>query len=184
MSAAFFGTVASVSSSPKHTMSKTCRASLRLIAGQGVDGDAHCGATVKHKSRVRRDPNQPNLRQVHLVGCELHDELRRAGFDVGAGVIGENITTLGIDLLALPTGARLRIGSEAVIAITGLRNPCTQLDGIKPGLMKALLSRDEHGQLVRRGGVMAIVLVGGEIFPGNVIQVWLPAPPQRPLQPV
>jgi len=109
MSAAFFGTVAAVSSNPKHNVSKIGRPSLRLIAGQGVDGDAHCGATVKHRSRARRDPQLPNLRQVHLVGCELHDELRRAGFDIGAGVMGENITTLGIDLLALPTGSRLRI---------------------------------------------------------------------------
>lgn len=178
------GTVTSVSFSGKHTMSKALRPSIRLVAGLGVAGDAHAGVTVQHRSRVRADPAQPNLRQVHLVSCELLDELRSAGYDIGAGIIGENITTLGIDLLALPRGARLRLGGEAVVEITGLRNPCVQLDGISPGLMKAVLSRDRQGRLIRRAGVMAIVVRSGEVWPGNAIQVWLPAQPHEPLQPV
>ncbi|MEO6711801.1 MAG: MOSC domain-containing protein [Mycobacteriales bacterium] len=184
MTADLFGTVASVNASGKHTMSKPIRPSIRLVAGLGVEGDAHAGATVKHRSRVRQDPTQPNLRQVHLVACELLDELHGYGFDIGAGVIGENITTLGVDLLALPRGARLRLGSQALIEVTGLRTPCVQLDGIRPGLMKTLMGRDANGDVVRRAGIMAVVVTSGEVFPGNAIEVWLPAQPHQPLQPV
>lgn len=184
MSAGFFGTVAAVNASAKHTMAKPGRASIRLVAGLGVDGDAHAGVTVKHRSRVKKDPTQPNLRQVHLVGCELLDELRSSGFDIGAGVMGENITTMGIDLLALPKGSRLRLGSRAVIEITGLRTPCVQLDGVAPGLMKTLVGRDANGDVVRRAGVMSIVITGGEVRPGDPIQVWFPAQPHHRLQPV
>jgi MOSC domain-containing protein YiiM len=150
-------TVIAVALSAGHTMSKPTRTSIRLIAGQGVEGDAHLGATVKHRSRVRRDPSQPNLRQVHLLHAELLDELRAAGFALEPGQIGENVTTRGIDLLGLPTGARLRLG-DALVEVTGLRNPCVQLDGIQPGLMAATLGRDHEGNLVRKAGVMAIVL--------------------------
>jgi MOSC domain-containing protein YiiM len=149
-----------------------------------VDGDAHQGATVQHRSRVRRDPSQPNLRQVHLIHAELHDELRQAGFSVLAGEMGENVTTRGLDLLALPEGARLHLGSEAVIELTGLRNPCTQLDGLAPGLMEAVLDRDPHGNLIRKAGVMGVVLAGGAVQPGDPVQVALPAEPHRPLEPV
>lgn len=146
------GRVAAVSRSASHTMLKGNQAEIRLLEGLGVEDDAHAGVTVKHRSRVARDPTQPNLRQVHLIHGELHDELRAAGFDLAAGQMGENITTEGIDLLGLPTGARLRLGDEAVVEITGLRNPCAQLDGIQPGLMAATLDRDEQGNLIRKAG--------------------------------
>lgn len=176
--------VTAVSRSATHTMSKANADNLRLVAGLGVAGDAHNGETVKHRSRVRRDPSQPNLRQVHLIHAELHDELRAAGFDVSPGQMGENVTTRGLDLLALPTGTRLHLGDGAVLEITGLRNPCAQLDGVADGLMAATLERDEQGKLVRKAGVMSIVLAGGEVRPGDAIRVTLPPRPHRPLAPV
>jgi MOSC domain-containing protein YiiM len=130
---------------------------------------------------VRRDPSQPNLRQVHLIHAELHDELRAAGFAVSAGQMGENVTTRGVDLLGLPTGSRLRLGETAVIEVTGLRHPCVQLDRIQPGLMAATLDRDEQGNVVRKAGVMAIVVTGGKVRPVDSIHVELPAEPHRPL---
>jgi MOSC domain-containing protein YiiM len=173
-----------VSRNHTHAVSKSNRDAIALLAGLGVNGDAHLGETVQHRSRVARDPSQPNLRQVHLIHAELHDELRSAGFAITPGQMGENVTTRGVDLLALPAGARLRLGHSAVVEITGLRNPCTQLDGIQPGLMAATLSRGEAGELVRKAGVMAVVLVGGEVRPGDPIAVELPAPPHRALEPV
>jgi len=161
----------------------TC-ATIRLVEGVGVEGDSHAGTTVQHRSRVARDPSQPNLRQVHLIAAELHDELRSRGFPVAAGAMGENVTTRGIDLLGLPTGARLHLGSEAVVELTGLRNPCRQLDGLHDGLMTAVLSRDADGALVRRAGVMGIVVAGGEVRGRDVIEVFLPAGPYRALEPV
>jgi MOSC domain-containing protein YiiM len=178
------GVVVAVHRSPSHTMAKASRDGIRLIAGLGVEDDAHAGETVKHRSRVRRDPTQPNLRQVHLIHSELHDELRAAGFEVGEGQMGENVTTRGIDLLALPVGTCLRLGAEAVVEVTGLRNPCKQLDGIQQGMMEATLDRDAHGNLVRKAGIMGIVLVGGEIRPGDPIEAELPAEPHRVLQAV
>src|SRR5215813_1249779 len=136
------GVVVAVSRSAKHTMSKPNEDSIRLLAGLGVEGDAHLGETVKHRSRVARDPAQPNLRQVHLIHAELHDELRRAGFTISPGQMGENVTTAGVDLLGLPAGTRLRLGAGALVEVTGLRNPCAQLDRIQPGLMAATLARD------------------------------------------
>jgi MOSC domain-containing protein YiiM len=177
-------TVTAVSRSRTHTMSKPNADSLLLVAGLGVDGDAHNGRTVKHRSRVRRDPSQPNLRQVHLIHAELHDELRAAGFDVSPGQIGENITTRGLDLLALPTGTRLHLGDRAVIEVTGLRNPCVQLDGIADGLMAATLDRDEQGNLVRKAGVMGVVLTCGRVRAGDSIRVELPDEPHDRLAPV
>ena len=177
-------TVESVNVSPAHTMTKPSQPSIRLLAGLGVEGDAHMGETVKHRSRVARDPTQPNLRQVHLIHSELHDELRVAGFEVAPGQMGENITTRGLDLLGLPTGARLHIGSEAVVEITGLRSPCVQLDGLQSGLMKACLDQAEDGSLIRKAGVMGIVLTGGEVRAGDSITVELPEGRQEPLQPV
>ncbi len=173
--------VVAVSSSPKHTLSKPNQGFIRLVAGSGVEGDAHAGSTVKHRSRVARDPTQPNLRQVHLMHIELFDELQSAGFAVSPGRMGENITTSGIDLLGLATGTRLHIGSEAVVEVTGLRNPCHQLDRIQPGLMAAVLDKDAAGNLVRKAGIMGVVLVGGEIRPGDPIRAELPAEPRRPL---
>ncbi|HEY3111274.1 MAG TPA: MOSC domain-containing protein [Chloroflexota bacterium] len=178
------GSVTSVSRSGGHTLSKPGQGSIRLLAGLGVEGDAHMGEKVKHRSRVARDPGQPNLRQVHLIHAELHDELRAAGFAVAAGQMGENVTTRGVDLLGLPTGARLRLGDDAVVEVTGLRNPCAQLDRIQDGLMAATLDRDADGNLIRKAGIMAVVVTGGEVSPGDPIEVELPAGPQRPLQPV
>jgi MOSC domain-containing protein YiiM len=174
--------VIAVARGDRHTFSKRVEESIRLLAGLGVQGDAHGGRTVQHRSRVRRDPTQPNLRQVHLIHAELHDELRAAGFAVTPGDIGENVTTRGIDLLELPTGARLALGGEAVVEVTGLRNPCVQLDRFQPGLMAAVLDRDESGALVRKSGIMAVVLTGGEVRAGDPIGVELPPPPHAPLR--
>ena len=167
-----------------HRFSKLPVDAISLQAGFGVVDDAHFGATVQHRSRVARDPSAPNLRQVHLVAAELHDELRAGGFDVGLGDIGENVATRGLDLLALPTGTRLRLGGAAVVQVTGLRNPCRQLDDFRPGLMRAVLDRDDEGNLVRKAGVMAIVLSGGDVRPGDPIAVELPPLPHTPLAPV
>ena len=176
--------VESVNASPSHTLRKPGRLSIRLVEGHGVEGDAHAGPTVKHRSRMRRDPAQPNLRQVHLIHAELHDELAGRGFTVAPGEMGENVTTRGIDLLGLPTGARLRLGADAVVEVTGLRNPCKQLEKLQTGLMAAVLDRDDAGELVRKAGVMAVVVAGGEVYGGDPIEVELPAPPHRRLQPV
>jgi MOSC domain-containing protein YiiM len=178
------GIVTAVSRSASHTMAKPNRQSIRLLRGLGVEGDAHLGQTVKHRSRVRRDPSQPNLRQLHLIHEELHEELRRAGFTVFSGQMGENVTTRGVDLLGLPVGTRLHLGDTAVVEVTGLRNPCVQLDRLQPGLMAATLARDQQGGLVRKTGVMSIVLADGEIRPGDPIRVELPPEPHGPLEPV
>jgi MOSC domain-containing protein YiiM len=175
-------TVTAVSRSATHSFSKPCELSIRLVAGLGVDGDAHLGTTVKHRSRVARDPTQPNLRQVHLIHEELFEELTAEGFTVHAGELGENVTTRGLDLLGLPTGARLHLGDGAVIEVTGLRNPCVQLNRFQPGLMQAVLDHDAEGNLIRKSGIMAIVIAGGDIRPGDPIRVELPAGPHRPLQ--
>jgi hypothetical protein len=178
------GVVTAVSRSASHGPRKPNEDMIRLLAGRGVEGDAHCGANVQHRSRVARDPLKPNLRQVHLIHSELHDELRGAGFELAAGRMGENITTRGVDVLALAIGARLRVGTTAIIEITGLRNPCVQLDGIQPGLMAATLARDGSGKLVRKAGVMGVVIVGGELRPGDEIEIELPPGPARALTPV
>ena len=164
--------VTAVSLSAGHTFSKENRGAVRLLAGLGVEGDAHLGETVKHRSRVARDPTQPNLRQVHLIHAELHDELAAAGFTVRPGDMGENVTTRGVDLLALPAGTRLHLGETAVVEITGLRNPCAQLD------------RDTDGNLVRKAGIMGIVIAGGEVRPGDAVRVETPPEPHRALEPV
>jgi MOSC domain-containing protein YiiM len=177
------GTVIAVAASPTHTMSKTVRNRVRLVEGHGVEGDAHMGTTVKHRSRVRVDPTAPNLRQVHLMHAELFDELRAKGFDISPGQMGENITTRGLDLLALPTGTHLHIGS-AVIELTGLRNPCTQLDGIQPGLMEAVLERHPERGLIRKAGIMAVVIEGGDVSVGDEVRVTLPSSGHEPLKPV
>ncbi len=178
------GVVVAVSRSAKHTFSKAAQLSIHLVAGLGVEGDAHSGATVKHRSRVARDPAQPNLRQVHLMHAELFEELAAKGFTVTAGDMGENITTRGVDLLGLPTGARLHLGDTAVVEVTGLRNPCSQLDRFQDGLMAAVLDRDAAGNVVRKAGVMGIVVTGGEVRPGDRVQVELPPEPHHPLKQV
>jgi hypothetical protein len=178
------GVVIAVSRSASHGPDKTNEQRIRLLAGLGVEGDVHAGSTVKHRSRVARDAEQPNLRQVHLIHAELHDELGADGFAVGAGQMGENVTTRGVDLLALPVGARLRLGGDAVVEVTGLRNPCKQLDGVEPGLMSATLGRDAQGALIRKAGVMGVVAADGDVQPGDPIWVELPPAPHRPLAPV
>lgn len=178
------GTVVAVSRSGTYTFSKPNQRSIRLLAGLGVEGDAHMGETVKHRFRMFKDPTQPNLRQVHLIHAELHDELNAGGFNVSAGQMGENVTTRGIDLLHLPTGTQLHLGKQAVVRVTGLRNPCEQLDTFQEGLLKACVAVGEDGSLIRKAGVMSIVLVGGEVFPGDSIRVEYPPEPYQPLQPV
>ena len=178
------GVVIAVSRSATHDIAKPAAPAIRLVAGLGVEGDAHQGVTVQHRSRVARDPTQPNLRQVHLIHAELHDELRTAGFVLSPGEMGENITTSGVDLLKLPRGARLRLGLAAVVEVTGLRNPCRQLDGLRPGLMAATLARDAQGNLIRKAGVMAVVIATGEVRVDDAIAVELPPPPHNALKPV
>jgi MOSC domain-containing protein YiiM len=178
------GLVAAVARSESHTMSKPVRESIVLVAGLGVEGDAHQGVRVKHRSRVKRDPTAPNLRQVHLIHEELLDELTGKGFSLAPGELGENITTRGVDLLALPAGTRLHLGATAVVELTGLRNPCSQLDAFQQGLLAATLDRDGQGGLVRKAGVMAIAVAGGEVRPGDPIRVEPPSEPHRGLEPV
>jgi len=178
------GVVKAVSRSAKHTFSKPNEERITLLAGQGVEGDAHAGATVQHLSRIPKFGNTPNLRQVHLIHHELFDELRDAGFAVAPGQMGENVTTEGIDLLNLPKGARLHLGDKAIIEITGLRNPCRQLDKLQPGLMAATLAHDIAGNLQRKAGVMGVVLASGEVKNGDSIRIELPAGRHEPLAPV
>lgn len=174
--------VLAVAANPEHALSKPLRAEVRLRSDHGVEGDCHAGRTVQHRSRVARDPSQPNLRQVHLLHAELLDALVAAGFAVGPGVLGENLTTRGLALLQLPRGARLRVGASAVLEVTGLRNPCQQLEAFQPGLLAAVLDRDPQGALVRKAGVMAVVRAGGLVRPGDAIQVELPPPPHQALE--
>jgi hypothetical protein len=176
------GIVVAVAARLGHHFSKTVVPEIVLAAGRGVEGDAHQGVTVKHRSRVARDASQPNLRQVHLLQSELFQELAARGFTLKPADIGENVLTRGIDLLALPQGARLQIGS-AVLEVTGLRNPCKQLNDFLPGLMEATLERRADGALIRKAGVMAIVIAGGAIRAGDAIGVTLPVE-RRMLEPV
>ena len=176
------GIVKSVSKSAEHSFSKINCDKINLIKGIGVEGDAHAGRTVKHRSRVAKDPSQVNLRQVHLIHSELFDELEGKGFTIGEGEIGENITTLGIDVLALPKGTVLKIGNTAAVEVTGLRNPCSQLDTLQKGLMKAVLDKDNEGNLVRKAGIMGIVQESGEVRVGDEIEIVLPAKPYVKLE--
>jgi len=178
------GIVTAVSLSAAHTMVKPNQESIFLLTGLGVEGDAHSGVTVKHRSRVAQNPHQPNLRQVHLIHSELHDELRAKGFILAPGQMGENITTRHLDVLSLPTGTRLHLGASAIVEITGLRTPCAQLDGVQPGLLQAVLAFDAAGNLIRKAGVMGIVLHDGAVKPGDAIRVELPPSPHQALGPV
>jgi MOSC domain-containing protein YiiM len=176
------GIITAVSQSPDHSFSKQNQDKIVVVAGLGVEGDAHLGKTVQHRSRVRKDPTQPNLRQVHLMHAEFHDELNASGFHVSAGDLGENITTRGVELLGLPTGTWLHLGDTAIVEVTGLRNPCEQLNGFQEGLMNACVYKDINGNIVRKAGIMSIVLVGGEIRVSDSIRVELPSDPHHPLQ--
>ena len=176
--------VTAVSLSKGHHFSKPNALEIRLLSGLGVAGDAHLGVTVKHRSRVAKDPTQPNLRQVHLLHEELFDELQARNFVVKPGEMGENVTTRGVDLLGLPTGTRLHLGQHAVVEVTGLRNPCVQIDRFQQGLMAATLDKDADGNLIRKAGVMSVVLADGDVRAGDAIRIVLPNGPHRPLQPV
>ncbi len=175
------GRVETVAAASGHRFSKALKPEIVLIAGLGVEGDAHAGRLVRHRSRVKADPSQPNLRQIHLIHGELFDALADQGFRVGPGDLGENVVTRGLDLLGLPVGARLLLGDEAEIEVTGLRNPCGQIEAFQAGLLAAVLDRAEDGRLVRKAGIMGIVLRGGRVRPGDPVAVRLPAPPHRPL---
>ena len=176
------GIVTAVSRSASHVFSKSNQQSIKLLAGIGVEGDAHSGKTVKHRSRVAKDPSQPNLRQVHLIHAELHDELLAKGFNIFPGQMGENITTRRINLLKLPTDTLLHIGNDAVIKVTGLRNPCAQLNRFQSGLMTAVLDQDEQGNIIRKAGIMSIVIATGVVNIGDLIQIEFPSQPYRSLE--
>lgn len=182
MSTAQAAQVAAVSSNGVYSFTKPTRESITLLAGLGVEGDVHAGVTVKHRSRVAQDPTQPNLRQVHLIHRELFEDVADAGFSVEPGQLGENVTTEGIDLLGLPFGTLLRFGEEALVEVTGLRNPCLQIDAFQHGLLKQVVSRDEAGELIRKAGIMGVVREGGTIRPGDPITVTLPPTPHVPLE--
>lgn len=183
MSAA--ASILAVSLSPAHGFSKAPQPAIRLLAGEGVEGDAHRGTTTQHLYLKRKDPTQPNLAQVHLLAGELLDEVRSKGFTVAPGELGENVLTSGIDLLALPTDTLLHLGPEAVVQITGLRTPCSQIDGFQSGLQAQLWGpRGADGKRTRRAGVMSIVLRGGVVHADDPIRVELPPEPHRPLGPV
>ncbi len=176
--------VVGVARSAAHAFSKSAEPSITLLEGLGVEGDAHAGTTVQHLSRIRRDPTQPNLRQVHLIPIEVLEDAAAKGFTVPPGAMGENITTRGVDLLGLPVGTVLALGDDAEVHVTGLRNPCSQIDDYQRGLLKQMLGRDDRGEVVRRAGVMAVVVRGGVVRPGDPIGVRRPAGEPRPLQPV
>jgi MOSC domain-containing protein YiiM len=176
--------VIAVSCSGSHSMSKPAQGTIKLLAGLGVEGDAHLGKTDQHLYHMKKDPTRVNLRQVHLIHSELHEELRASGFELAPGEMGENVTTSGIDLLGLPTGTRLHLGDAAIIEVTGLRNPCHQLNKVRPGLMAATLDKDADGNLIRKAGVMAIVVEGGAVRAGDSIDIELPATPHQKLKPV
>ncbi|WP_294091977.1 MOSC domain-containing protein [Sphingomonas sp.] len=173
--------VVAVARDGTHRFSKRIASSIEIVAGQGVAGDAHAGVTVKHRSRVRADPTQPNLRQVHLIHTELFEELAAKGFTVRPGDLGENIATSGIDLLGLPRGTVLHIGGAA-LELTGLRNPCAQIEAFQPGLLGAVLDHGPNGELIRKAGVMTVVLAGGTVRPGDAIGIELPPLPHAPLE--
>ncbi|MFB9992409.1 MOSC domain-containing protein [Deinococcus oregonensis] len=174
--------VISVAASPVHSFSKQPQPAVSLLAGLGVQGDTHAGHTVQHRSRVAADPTQPNLRQVHLIHAELLDELNAAGFDIQPGDLGENLLTRGVELLALPVGTWLHVGAEAVIEVTGLRNPCSQIEAFRPGVLAAVLGRDEAGNVVRKAGIMGVVVAGGEVRRGDLVRIELPPQPHRALE--
>jgi len=176
--------VISVSLDARHEFSKSVVSRIKLVEGEGVEGDAHRGVTVQHRSRLKKDPNQPNLRQVHLLHTELISELKSRGFCIQPGTLGENIMTEGLNLLDLPTNTVLQVGKTVQLKITGLRNPCSQLDNFQKGLTAAVLDRDGNGELIRKAGIMAIVLTGGIVTPGDEIAVHKPVKPHESLKPV
>jgi MOSC domain-containing protein YiiM len=174
--------VVAVSRSTQHGVGKIPHDEIRLLEGLGVEGDAHAGKTAQHLYRMKRDPTAPNLAQIHFLNAELFDELAAKGFAVEAGRLGENVLTQGIDLITLPTGTIFQIGAEAIVEISGIRDPCKQIDGVARGLTKALIDRDAAGQVLRKAGIMGVVVKGGMVRPGDAIVVTLPAEPHRRLE--
>jgi MOSC domain-containing protein YiiM len=168
------GTVVSVNSDDAHRFSKIARQSVRLVEGHGIEGDAHAGRFVQHRHQAKKAPRAPNRRQVHLVQSELFEEMRRLGFVIAPGDLGENITTVGIDLLALPLGAQLHLGESAVVELTGLRTPCALIDKFKTRLKRAMIVRTPHG-VTFRAGVLGIVTSSGDLRPGDLVRAELPA---------
>ena len=175
------GSVVAVSRSAKHGFSKEVQTSITLLAGRGVEGDAHAGETVQHLYRVKLDPTAPNLAQVHFLHAELLDEMGPQGYALAPGAMGENVLTQGLDLLGMPTGALFRIG-EAVVEISGIRDPCKKIDALGKGLTKRLFDRAADGMLMRKAGIMGVVRQGGAIRPGDTIEVELPPGPHRRLE--
>ena len=175
------GTVLSVSRDDKHRFSKPTVSSIRLVAGFGVEGDSHAGATVQHLYEKKRNPSAPNLCQVHFMAAELFDDLVPTGYTVAPGELGENVTTEGINLMSLPLGTQLHLGAQAVVSVTGMRSPCSLINGYQKGLMKQLIKTDAAGTVHRRGGIMGVVVRGGVVNPGDCIRVELPAGEQLPL---
>jgi MOSC domain-containing protein YiiM len=173
--------VKSVSKSLSHTFSKNVVGQIKLIEGLGVEDDVHLGKTVKHQYLAKKYPTSANLRQVHLIHYELIEELNENGFSVSDGDLGENITTIGIDLLNLPTDTILKIGNEAVVKITGLRNPCVQLDMFQKGLLKAVIEKDENGNVIRKCGIMGIVIKSGIVRIDDAIEIIFPQKPFKKL---
>jgi MOSC domain-containing protein YiiM len=176
------GQVIAVAKEAKHRFSKQLALEILIAKGLGVQGDAHEGVTVKHRSRVAADPTQPNLRQVHLMHAELFDELAEKGFRVGPADLGENITTRGLDLLSLPRSTLLRIGDEVVLEVTGLRNPCSQIERFQPGLLAAVLDKEPDGRLILKAGIMTTVREGGTVRPSDPVRVELPPLPHHRLE--
>lgn len=177
-------TVVAVHLSPTHGFSKQRVSRIHLLEGRGVEGDAHCGELVQHRSRVGKRPRAPNLRQVHLMPAELFDELAAQGFRVAPGELGENITTRGIDLIGLPEGTALHIGAAAVVTLTGLRTPCSQIDAFQPGLVRAVMDRTQPGGARPRAGVLGVVTAGGLVAPDDAIAMLLPAGPHAAMRPI
>lgn len=176
--------VIAVSRDSAHRFSKPVVDAVTLVEGWGIEGDAHAGTTVQHRSRVARDPSQPNLRQVHLLHAEVFDEVAEAGYHLEPGQMGENVTTRGVDLLGLPTGTVLHLGDQARVRLTGLRNPCQQINDFDPGLLRQVLGRADDGSVERKGGVMSVVEAGGVVRPGDAVRIELPAGERNPLNPV
>lgn len=176
--------VESVHRSESHDFTKATVEEVVLVAGVGIEGDAHAGATVQHVSRKKKDADRPNLRQVHLVSAELHEELVADGFDLDHGGFGENLVTRGIALGDLPVGTTLALGDDAIIVLTGLRDPCAQIDRHREGLRAAVAFDPGEGPKLFRDGAMAMVVRGGVVRTGDPIGVALPPEPHHPMRKV
>ncbi len=176
------GSVIAVCSRDAHLFSKENREEIELIKNFGINGDAHAGMYVKHRSRVKKNPKQLNLRQVHLIPIELLNEMKQHRYDLHPGDLGENITTSGIDLINLPLNSQINIGEEVVLEVKGLRDPCKQIEAFKEGLLKKMITKDADGNLIRKTGIMTIVLGGGIVKPNDKIEVVLPKKPYHKLE--